>query len=108
MTRHYRTQTMSAMWKFALARGGEDKVLVHATIRMQLNVEEGKPIGYAPTNPLLLDSRKYEIESADGHLDQSPANGIAENLIAQADKECHRQMKLVEIMDHRVLNDAIS
>jgi hypothetical protein len=75
---------------------------------MRLNVKEGKPTGYAPTNPLLLDSRKYEIESADGHLDQLPANGIAENLIAQADKECHRQMKLVEIMDHRVLNDAIS
>lgn len=99
MTRHYHTQTMSATWKFTLARGGEDEV-VHATVRRRLYVEEGKPIGYAPTNPLLLDSRKYEIEFADGHLNQLRANGIAENLISQADEECHRQMKQVEIMDH--------
>ena len=92
--------------EFSLARGGEGETVQHATVRRQLNDEEGKPVGYAHTNPL-LDSRKYEIESADGHLDELTANVIAENLISQVREEGRRQMKLVEITDHRVLHDAI-
>ena len=91
--------------ELALARGGEGE-MVHATVRNRLNDKEGMPIRPAHTNSL-LDSRLYEIEYADGHIDELTANVIAENLIAQVDKEGRRQMMLGEIMDHRELHDAI-
>jgi hypothetical protein len=91
--------------ELALTRGGEGE-MVHATVRRRLNDKEGRPIGRVHTNPL-LDSRMYEIEYADGHIDELTANVIAENLIAQVDEEGRRQMMLGEIMDHRVLQDAI-
>ena len=91
--------------EFALARGGEGE-MIHATVRRRLNDEEGRPIGKAHSNPL-LDSRKYEVEYIDGHVEELTANIIAENLIAQVDEEGRRQMMLGEIMDHRVLHDAI-
>jgi hypothetical protein len=93
--------------EISLARGGEGE-LVHATVRRRLsNDEEGKPIGYAHANPL-LDSRRYKIEYVDGgHLDKLTANVIAENLISQVDEKGRRPMMLGEIMDHRVLHNAI-
>jgi hypothetical protein len=69
--------------------------------------EEGLPAGQASLNPPLMDSRKYEVEYADGHVEELTANIIAENLIAQVDDEGRRQMMLSEIIDHRVLPDAI-
>ena len=64
-------------------------------------------MGSAHSDPL-LDSRKYEVEYADGYVDALTANIIAENLIAQVDKEGCRQMMLSkEIVDHRVMTDAI-
>ncbi len=64
-------------------------------------------MGSAHSDPL-LDSRKYEVEYADGYVDALTANIIAENLIAQVDKEGRRQMMLSkEIVDHRVMTDAI-
>ena len=68
--------------------------------------EEGRPIGSAHSNPL-LDSRKYEVEYADGHVEELTANIIAENLFAQVDEEGRRQMMLGAIMDHRVSQEAI-
>lgn len=83
--------------ELALSRGG-DGATMHASVRKRLHDEEGKPIGNAHTNPL-LDSRKYDIEYADGHIEELTANTIAENLIAQVDEEGHRQMMLGEIID---------
>jgi hypothetical protein len=54
-----------------------------------------------------LDSRAYEVEYSDGYTESLTANLIAENLIAQVDEEGRRQMMLNEIIDHRVLPDAI-
>ena len=48
------------------------------------------------------------MEFIDGHTEELTANIIAENLIAQVDEEGQRQMMMSEIMDHRVLPDAIS
>jgi hypothetical protein len=92
--------------EFAMSRGGDGE-LIHATVRRRLNDEEGKPIGKPHTNPL-LDSRRYEVEYADGNLEELMANIIAENLISQVDEEGRRQMMLGGIMDHRTLPDAIS
>ena len=91
--------------ELALSRGDEGEV-IHGRVRRRLNDDEGNPLGMAHSNPL-LDSRKYEVEYADGFVDELTANIIAENLIAQVDEEGRRQMMLSEIVDHRVLPDAI-
>ena len=91
--------------EFAMSRVGDGE-LIHATVRRSLNNEEGKLIGKSHTNPL-LDSRRDEVEYADGNLEELTANVIAENLISQVDEGGRRQMMLGEIMDHRTLHDAI-
>ena len=91
--------------ELAMPRGGEGEML-HATVKRRLMDEEGLPVGRAHHNPL-LDSRKYEVEYADGLVEELTANIIAENLIAQVDDEGRRQMMLSEIIDHRVLPEAI-
>ena len=91
--------------EMAMTRGVEGE-LVYATVRKRVRDEDGSPIGRAHDNPL-LDSRKYEVEYIDGHVEELTANLIAENLIAQVDEEGRRQMMLSAISDHRVLSDAI-
>ena len=91
--------------ELALSRGGEGEVL-HAKVKKRVRDDEGNPVGRANNNPL-LDSRKYEVEYIDGHVEELTANIIAENLIAQVDEEGQRQMMMSEIMDHRTLHDAV-
>jgi hypothetical protein len=79
---------------------------MRAAVRGRVQDEEGRPIDIANNNPL-LESRKYQVEFADGHSEELTANVIAENLIAQVDEERRRQIMLGEIMDHCVLPDAI-
>ena len=87
-------------------RRGADGETVHAKVRKHLRNQDGELIGVAHSNPL-LDSRKYEVEYVDGHVEELTANVIAENIIAQVDEEGRRQMMLSTIVDHRVLHDAI-
>ena len=47
------------------------------------------------------------MEFANGDVDLLAANLIAENLLAQIDEQGHRHLMLGEILDHRVLEDAI-
>ena len=91
--------------EMAIARGSEGKMM-HATVRKRVRDEDGQPVGIAHTNPM-LDSRRYEVEYLDGHVEELTANLIAENLMAQVDEEGRRQMMLSSIMDHRILHDAI-
>jgi hypothetical protein len=91
--------------EMAMTRGAEGELL-HATVRKRVRDEDGTPIGVSHSNPL-LDSRKYEVEYIDGHVEELTANLIAENLIAQVDEEGRRQMMLTAIIDHRKLKDAI-
>ena len=91
--------------EMAISRGAEGE-LVHATVRKRVRDEDGTPVGVAHSNPL-LDSRKYEVEYVDGHVEELTANLIAENLIAQVDEEGRRQMMLSAIIDHRTSSDAI-
>jgi hypothetical protein len=91
--------------EMAMTRGGEGE-MVHASVRRRMCDKEGKPIGIPHCNPL-LDSRLYEVEYADGQVEELTANVIAENLISQVDKEGRRQMMLDSIIDHRVLHDAV-
>jgi hypothetical protein len=91
--------------EMAMSRGAEGE-LMHATVRKRVRDEDGTPVGRAHTNPL-MDSRKYEVEYLDGHVEELTANLIAENLISQVDEEGRRQMMMMAIIDHRVLPDAI-
>ena len=56
----------------------------------------------------MMDTSQYEVEFNDGDTEQLAANVIAENLLAQVDDHGHRHLMLEEIVDHRVLHDAIS
>jgi hypothetical protein len=91
--------------EMALSRGSDGELL-HATVRKRVRDQDGIPVGVSHTNPL-LDSRKYEVEYVDGHVEELTANLIAENLIAQVDEEGRRQMMMSAIVDHRVLHNAI-
>ena len=64
--------------EMALVRGGEGE-LIHATVRKRVRDHDGKPVGIAHANPL-LDSRKYEVQYIDGHVEVLTANLIAENM----------------------------
>jgi len=92
--------------EMAMPRGTDGERL-HATVRKRVRDQEGMPVGVSHSNPL-LDSRKYEVEYVDGHVEELTANLIAENLIAQVDEEGRRQMMMSAIVDHRTLPDAIS
>ena len=85
---------------------GDDATLQHATVKKRAVDDDGTPVGHPSTNPI-LDSRQYEVEFLDGTTETLAANVIAENLLAQVDEEGHRQLMMDEIMDHRVLGDAI-
>ena len=74
----------------ALSRGGDGETLL-ARVNKRVRDEEGNPVGNANDNPL-LDSQKYKVEYADGHVEELTANIIAENLIVQVDEEGRRQM----------------
>jgi hypothetical protein len=91
--------------ELGLARGDDDS-LHHARVTKRMKDDEGNPIGTASNNPL-LDSRQYEVEFDDGTTEILTANVIAENLLAQVDEEGRHQKMLEEIIDHRVLADAI-
>jgi hypothetical protein len=84
--------------EIAMARGG-DGTLIHAKVQRRVTDEEGIAVGTSHSNPL-LDSRRYEVEFADGHIDELTANIIAENLLSQVDEEGRRQMMLSGIIDH--------
>jgi hypothetical protein len=73
--------------EMAMSRGAEGEV-VHATVRKHVRNDDGMPVGVAHNNPL-WDSRKYEVQYyyVDGYVEELTANLIAENLIAQVDKE---------------------
>ena len=71
--------------ELALPRGNE-ATLAHAKVQKRLRDEKGRPVSMAQNNPL-LDTRKYEVEFSDGHIEELTANIIAENLIAQVNQE---------------------
>jgi hypothetical protein len=66
-------------------RGREGK-LIHATVCKRVRDHDGKPVGVALSNPL-FDSRKYEVQYVNDHVEELTANLIAENRIAQVDEE---------------------
>ena len=85
--------------EIALPRGGGDLEDVQfAKVTKHLRDAEGRPIGTASDNPL-LDTREYEVEFLDGHVESMSANLIAQHLFSQVDEEGHRHILLDDIID---------
>ena len=91
--------------EIGLPRGSDD-ALHHARVKRRAIDVDGTPVGKPHTNPL-LDTRRYEVQFHDGTVETVSANVIMENLLVQVDDKGHRQMLLQEIVDHRVMPDAI-
>ena len=85
---------------------GPDGTLEFATVKKRAVDIEGKHIG-KPHSQKLLDSREYIVQLLNGDTEIFTANTIAENSLAQVDKEGHQQLLIDEIIDHRTLKDAI-
>ena len=85
--------------EIALPRGGGDpEDTQFAKVTKRLRDAEGRPIGTANDNPL-LDTREYEVEFLDGHVESMSANLIAQHLFSQVDEEGHRYILLDDIID---------
>jgi hypothetical protein len=93
--------------EIALPRGGGDpEDTQYAKVTKRRRDAEGRPIGTANDNPL-LDTREYEVEFLDGHIEPMPANLIAQHLFSQVDEEGHRHVLLDDIIDFRKDDTAV-
>ena len=68
---------------------------------------QGNPIGEQNSNPI-LDTHVYDVQFADGHVEEFSANIIAESLYSQVDCESNQFLILQEIGDHKKDGTAIS
>jgi hypothetical protein len=68
---------------------------------------DGHPIGHSNSNPI-LDTRVYEVEFADGHIQAYAANVLAEAIYTQVDNEGNRFLLLQEITDHIMDDTALT
>jgi hypothetical protein len=84
-----------------------DSALVGGKISRRKRDRDGNPVGRSNVN-LILDTRVYEIEFPDGHVDKYDANVIAEHMYSQVDSEGHRFMIMDEIVDHEKDGSAVA
>lgn len=76
---------------------GNDFVL--GTVLARKRDIHGTPIGKAHANPI-LDTRIYEVQFPDGHIEEYAMNLMAECLYSQVDQEGHQHLLIHEIIDH--------
>jgi hypothetical protein len=67
---------------------------------------DGKPVGTSNSNPI-LDTRVYDVEFPDGHVEEFTANVIAECIYSQVDREGRQYLMMREIIDHRKDGNAV-
>ena len=82
--------------------GGEKDL--HGTVIKRAKGEDGSPLGKRHNNPL-FDTRRYQIQLADGSFQELSANLIAQNLYTQVNEHGHRQQHFKEIDGHRFNGD---
>jgi hypothetical protein len=81
-------------------------VLVPAQVIGQKHDPQGNPIGLAHPNPN-MDSRVYEVQFSDGHVEKYAANSLAENIYSQVDAEGIRHLLIDDIKNHYQDENAI-
>jgi hypothetical protein len=77
----------------------KDDVLQPATVISRKRDESGNPIGRSHINPM-LDTRVYNVQFNDRHIEEYAANTIAENIYSQLDTNGERYLVFQEIIDH--------
>ena len=80
---------------------------MEATIKSRCKTHDGDLVGIKHNNPM-HDTRKYQIEFADGTNAEYQANLIAENLYFQIDDEGKQYSQIDGIIDHKCDNKPIS
>jgi hypothetical protein len=83
--------------KILLPQGNEK---IQGRVTKRVKGDDGRLIGRRDNN-WRNDTRKYEVELADGTTQEFYANVLAENMIAQVDSEGHAFELLQEIVDHK-------
>ncbi|MGH7954663.1 MAG: hypothetical protein ACREOZ_01755, partial [Gloeomargaritales cyanobacterium] len=68
---------------------------------------DGQPLGRHNRNPI-LNTRVYNVEFPDGHVEEYAANVIAESLYSQVDNEGNQYLIMREIVDHKKDGTAIA
>ena len=86
---------------------GKDGQEVLATVKGRKRDSNGRLIGSSNNNPI-LDTRIFEVEFPDGHLEDYSTNKIAESLYSQVDEEGNSTAIFHEICDHRKSDKALS
>lgn len=84
---------------------GDEKI--QGTVTKRIKGDDGKPIGKRDNN-WMKDTRKYEVEIADGTTREFYANVLAENMFAQVDTDGHEFELLLEIVDHKKDGSALT
>ena len=79
---------------------------MHALVKRRKLDDDGKKNGTEHSNPF-IDTRAYEVEFIDGTTETITANIIVKNLLAQVDKEGHRQLLLDNIIYYWKNIDAV-
>jgi hypothetical protein len=60
---------------------------------------DGNPIGKGHSNPI-FDTRLYQVQFPNGHIEEYSANVIAQNIYSELDTEGHRYILLDSIIDY--------
>ena len=85
---------------------GNDGEMVLAKVAGRKRDHNGNLVGMDNENPI-LDTRVYNVEFPDGHLEEYSTNMIAEALYSQVDEEGFDTGIIKEICDHQMSNAAI-
>ena len=81
-------------------------ILLPAKVVGRKKDRNGNPVGTEHKNPI-LDTRIYEVQFSDGHVEEYAANVIVENMYAQVDEDGNQFLMFDEIMDHKCDKDAM-
>jgi len=84
----------------------KDDVLQPATVISRKRDESGNPIGRSHIMPM-LDTRFYNVQFNDGHIEEYAASTIAKNIYSQLDTNGERYLIFQEIIDHIMDDTAI-
>ena len=86
-----------------LPQGGEYE---SGTVVARKRGPDGNPIGQSHPNPI-LDTRVYDVQFPDGHVEEFTANVIAECVYSQVDREGRQYLMIKEIVDHKSDGNAV-
>ncbi len=85
---------------------GPDGVEILCKVKSRKRDAQGVPVGQSHSNPI-LDSRIFNVEFPDGHVDEYATNIIAEAIYNNVDDDGYQSTLLQEIVAHRKGKDAL-